>query len=379
MNNIKNLYHKLCKSETEKNFVLIYILTYGSNLNMGSNISILTARVIRDEKWRKYTQNIFNFYPLVDKKNLLPFIKKQIIKVYTYINKFDTGIGLRLFLHRGKYDVLISNTIKQAMVFSFLCMIFGKKKNIHILNEIYFHDPVCFKHKLRPAIFKLFAKNVDFFRTSSKKEIINYSKLLNIDKNRFWFLHLSTPVLEPEIVTTDENYILSAGKQYRDYETLVSAIKGTNLKLIIVSDPDSMRNVKTCGEIKVYKNIPKNRYLELLRKSSFVVVPLNNDFSSCGQISILEGMSYGKPVITTKVAATIDYIRDGESGLFYEMGNSEDLKNKILMLNTNKELQKKLVEEAFNSVLVSFTQHIFVERYLDFIQSIFHSHKKQHR
>ena len=128
-----------------------------------------------------------------------------------------------------------------------------------------------------------------------------------------------------------------------------------------------MKEIDTCDEVTVYYNISKEEYLSLLVKSKFVVVPLRNDFSSCGQVSILEAMSLGKPVIVAKVAGSIDYIEDGRSGLFYEKGNYMDLRKKIILLSENRELRTALAEEALSEIKNTYNHEVFSTRYYHFI------------
>lgn len=335
---------------------------------MDEKISIISARYIKDKKWEENVKCIYELIPFDGKTNIPLFISTFINKTIQYLNKYKIFIGIRLFFNRSKFNVIISNSIEQAITFSFLTMIFGKRKIIHILNELYFQAPLSFRNKIRPWIFKCFINQINYIRVSSLNEIDNYSRILNLQKNKFWFLHYPTPVIYPRFSNEDEGYILSAGKQYRDYATLVKALNGTGLKTIIISDYKSMNKVKPCDEIFVYYNISKNKYLELLRKAKMVVIPLNNDFCSCGQIALLEAMSYGKSVITAKVTGTKDYIEDYNTGLFYEMGNPIDLKNKILKLYENDDLRYKLSNNAFDFVKTNFTYNIFAEKYLQFIE-----------
>jgi glycosyltransferase involved in cell wall biosynthesis len=92
-----------------------------------------------------------------------------------------------------------------------------------------------------------------------------------------------------------------------------------------------------------------------LKRAHFVVIPLRKTFRSVGVSAILEAMALGKAIITAKVSGTIDYIRTGIGGLFYEPGNSSDLKSKILKLSNDPDFRKRLgkagqalVKKGFN-------------------------------
>jgi glycosyltransferase involved in cell wall biosynthesis len=328
---------------------------------------ILTTKWIIKNDWVNNTINIYEFC-FIQKNEWLPaFIKKVISISFDFINRFDIVIGARLFINRKKFDVIISSCAGQALTYSLLGLLFRKNKKLHFLNEIYLHEPLTFKNKIRPFIYRYFFRNVDFIRVSSSKEIINYSNLLNFDQNRFWFNPWPSHISNPGIINNEEGYIFSAGKQYRDYSTLIKAIKGTGYKLIIVSDRNSMKYVENCDELTVFYDIPKEEYFNLLLKSKIVIVPLKNDFSSCGQVALLEAMSYGKPIIVTKVTGSADYIEDGKSGLFYEKGNYSDLRKKIVLLIENKELRNTLSQQVMIAIKKVYNFDMYKLRYSQFI------------
>ena len=70
-------------------------------------------------------------------------------------------------------------------------------------------------------------------------------------------------------------------------------------------------------------------------------------------------MSLGKAVITSKVSGTIDYIRTGIDGLFYEPGNSCDLKSKILKLSNDSNFRKSLGKAGQALVMKGFNKQSY--------------------
>lgn len=288
-------------------------------------------------------------------------------KFYGICNRSQVLTGARLFFNRRNFDVIISGYITQALTYSLLGMIFPSGRKLHLLNEIYLNEPSSFKRKIRPFLYRLLLKNVDFIRVSARKEISNYSMALKISEDRFWFNPWPSFVADPEVKSSNGDFILAAGKQFRDYATLINAIRGTGCRLIIVSDRKSMEGLETSQEVEVVYNISKQEYFNLLINSRFVVVPLSNDFGSCGQIAILEAMSYGKPVVTARVTGSMDYIEDGISGLFYEKGNYQELREKILYLDRNPELREAVAAESVARIKEFFTQETFSHNYRNFI------------
>ena len=95
-------------------------------------------------------------------------------------------------------------------------------------------------------------------------------------------------------------------------------------------------------EFTGYKTGGKLR--DLVRRASFVVVP-----SECNEncsMSVLEAMAYGKPIIGSRIGGIPEQIVDGETGLLFEMGNIEELAEKMSFLVEDAKLRKEMGKAA---------------------------------
>ena len=61
---------------------------------------------------------------------------------------------------------------------------------------------------------------------------------------------------------------------------------------------------------------------------------------------LLEAMSYGLPVVSTKVSGAEDLIEDGKSGFLVPVGDVKKLEEAILKLATDCDLRKRMGEAA---------------------------------
>jgi glycosyltransferase involved in cell wall biosynthesis len=141
--------------------------------------------------------------------------------------------------------------------------------------------------------------------------------------------------------------------------TLIEASKGLDVEVKIIGDGplrnslifrvknEKIKNVKFLG----YK-IGGELHREL-RKSMFAVLP-----SECYENnprSVMEAFALGKPVIGSRIGGIPELVRDGETGLTFEPGNVENLREKIKYLkeNPNKITEmgknaRRFVEENLN-------------------------------
>ena len=141
--------------------------------------------------------------------------------------------------------------------------------------------------------------------------------------------------------------------------TLVDSVKGLNVELHIIGDGEIKD--KLARKLKDEK-ISNVRLLGYLRGKSlrenignclFIVVP-----SECYEnnpLSILEAFALGKPVVGSRIGGIPELTIDGKTGYTFELGNVEDLREKILILlrDANKAIEmgknaRKFVEENNN-------------------------------
>jgi glycosyltransferase involved in cell wall biosynthesis len=101
----------------------------------------------------------------------------------------------------------------------------------------------------------------------------------------------------------------------------------------------------------------------LLRKFDVLLLPSiwPEPFSR----AVLEGMISGSVVIATRTGGTPEIVLDGENGLLFTPGNSEDLAQKIARLVDDPELRRKLAEAGKQTIMERFT----IARMMDDIES----------
>lgn len=261
--------------------------------------------------------------------------------------------GAFLFYYSKYYDAVVTTGHRPALSFAFFNN-FLKTKRVHVIKEFYI-DEKSTSTRWKSYFFRSVFKNVRLIITSCTGETLYLRNWLKLPIHCFKFMPWPSniPVLEDNDL--DSGYVFAAGRSLRDWVTFFDAISGTGLKSVVVATKIDISKLTIPQEVALYCDIPHEEYLELLKRARFVVIPLRKTFRSVGASAILEAMALGKAIITPKVSGTIDYIRTGIDGLFYEPGNSSDLKSKILKLSNDSDLRKKigkagqaLVKKGFN-------------------------------
>ncbi len=195
---------------------------------------------------------------------------------------------------------------------------------------------------------------VDIFITPS--EFLR-NKLIEYGINRDKIVCINNFIdLDPGKEKADDvgDYYLYVGRLTREkgIKTLIdAAIKADTGKLMIVGDGDLkdelISYVKEKGgdaEIEFLGLRSHEEVIGLIKNCKFVVLP-----SECYEnfpYAVLESFACGKAVIGSRIGGIPELVRDNETGLTFEPGNSYDLSSKIKYLNDNPDNSLKMGENA---------------------------------
>jgi glycosyltransferase involved in cell wall biosynthesis len=93
--------------------------------------------------------------------------------------------------------------------------------------------------------------------------------------------------------------------------------------------------------------------LQLCKESSIFIFP--SDWYEGFPLSLLEAMATGRAIVASDLGPRSETIVDGETGLLFEAGNSEDLRRKVLQLIENPGLYQHLGTSARRAFLEAYT------------------------
>ncbi|MGI4788616.1 MAG: glycosyltransferase family 4 protein [Janthinobacterium lividum] len=169
-------------------------------------------------------------------------------------------------------------------------------------------------------------------------------------------------------VAVNANQICSAGLEWRDYPTLIEAVRSMpdlSVKLAAAS-PWSKHEDQTSGR-ELPPNVEARRYSyaelrDLYAASSFVVVPIRETDFQAGVTTILEAMAMGKAVIATRTTGQTDVIVDGENGLCVAPGDVAGWQEAIRRLRGDPVLRAKLGMNARRWIEENATLELWAHR-----------------
>ena len=101
--------------------------------------------------------------------------------------------------------------------------------------------------------------------------------------------------------------------------------------------------------------------MKLLGESDIFVLPSRRVEGF--PMSIVEAMLAQVPVIGSNMGGIPEGIEDGVTGIIYESGNVDQLKNAILKLSEDEELRNVMGKKAFEKAKKEFTLDVMLDKY----------------
>jgi glycosyltransferase involved in cell wall biosynthesis len=144
--------------------------------------------------------------------------------------------------------------------------------------------------------------------------------------------------------------IVSAGREHRDYQTLVAALPGGATLTVAdhsIFTPDATRRDPEVWPATVRRvALDAVRLRELYFQAEVVVVPVIESSMPAGITTLLEAMSMGKAVVVTETAELRGVVQHGETGLVVKPGDVAGMRAAIESFLSSPERRRALGARA---------------------------------
>jgi glycosyltransferase involved in cell wall biosynthesis len=224
--------------------------------------------------------------------------------------------ALALLRRSGPCDVVLTMGARESLAYGLLAAVLGRPSK-QIMTEVFIDDckPWCPLWQLKTMAFRWIAARSFGILTNSSPEMEAIGRRFRVSSAKLRFVPLNTTIAEPRPSDRNEGYILAAGRSLRDYRTLLDAAPRIHTPIRVVCGQRDLAGSPLPANVSLVREAARNEYLRLLEGATIVVVPLLPAERATGQVVVLEALSLGKPVVATRAAGTVDYVRDGENGL----------------------------------------------------------------
>lgn len=262
-------------------------------------------------------------------------------------------------------DAFVCSTLRNAMALGLYKRISGSRRPRIVLTEMRLDEQRAgIRWRLKVALQRFAFAAVDLMCVSAKGEARAYADRLRLPIERFQFVPWHTNVLSPRHYEAKGRYAFAAGRTGRDWRTLAAAVRGLDVDVKVVCTRRDAEATAFPPNVAVLTDVPYSMYRTLLEDAAVVVIPLEPHVYSSGQVVILEAMALGKPVITTRVVGSEDYIDEGVDGLLVDPGDATQLREALVGIVRDTDRRHAIGSAALQRVLGQHTLEGYAARVL---------------
>lgn len=277
-----------------------------------------------------------------------------------------------LLISKSYPDTVVVGSHIEALVFGlFRALLLRKKPDIVLLGFILTARQNSLINKMRHVYFGFVFSIVDKAICHSTLEVERYTRLFSNSRAaraKFVFIPYGLHISGREVQVQTEKallgkrpYILTAGRSGRDYATLFKAIEAFDIDLHVVCDSDkALAGLTIPSNVSVLRECYDGAYVNELRNSLFVVIPLGVNDISAGQMVLIQAMAFAKPTIITRTATVEEYVTEGEQSLLVSQGSVSELRSAINKLLIDRELTNRLASNAIATFESNFSMKAYV-------------------
>ena len=277
--------------------------------------------------------------------SLIPFLFVNKIKKPLVLNVHGSDI-----MSKSLFNKILQKTLYRII----------KKSELIIVPSNYFKNLVSNKFKIKSEkifIYPSGGVNTKIFKPVNKKNnyIFTIGFVSRIDKGKGWDILL--------------NAIYLLYKSNYKFRVIIIG-SGSQEKLLF----EKIHTLELNSVVKYLGSIPHNKLVNYFNMMDVFVFPTILP-ESLGLVG-LEAMACGVPVIGSKIGGLQDYIINNKNGFFFEPGNAEDLKEKLIYSIENRDLLNEMGKNArftslkYDSNFVSKQLKIKLERIINATQKI---------
>jgi len=297
----------------------------------GFGVSVITYSSAKDKKYDFPVVRISKKYP--------------ILKYFLYL--------FNLLKLAKKCDVVYAQNVTSAGLPALLAAkLFKKRLALKIVGDAAWEQRKPYLKKIQECVAK-HAHQIIVPSLFLKKIIMGWG----VSENKIEIIYNAPEAVSQLTISKDEakekigisgDIILSIGRlvPWKGFADLIAILPdllktNPNFRLVIVGQ--GKEKLKSGNRVKLVGPVPHSQ-IPLYFQAADVFV-LSSGYEGLSHV-ILEAMQLGVPVIASREGGNPELIEDNFNGLLVEYSNQEQLKQAILRLWQNKELQEKFIQNS---------------------------------
>ena len=238
-------------------------------------------------------------------------------------------------------------------------------------------------HLLTSGKKRLIARRTGFLRRTDVTLVFSRDQQrflredMGLDEQQVQFIwdKVDHRFFSPGPPTKGDGYVLSVGREQRDYDTLIEALRPLKVPSVIVPGSTwSHRGAATPSvpdHVEIREGLTYPSLRDLYRGARMVVVPVRRGTRyAAGVNGILEGMACARPVVATDTPGLSGYVEDGVNGRQVAAGDPAALRSVIEELWEDRFAKKRLARVGRETVVRERTVDHFADRIAGLIDTL---------
>jgi len=250
---------------------------------------------------------------------------------------------------RAPYDLVVAWESGVGVPFALFKRLAGKRLPPFLLLAF---NPGDVPSVWSPLI-KAGLENVDHLTVLTHVEADDYERRYHIPAQKISVCPLPAYDIRQEVLqllsssgVCPQPFIHASGISSRDYGTLIKAVEGLAVEVIIHGRGYNFKGLTIPPNVEIGDLATREEFHRLVASASFEVVPLQRQLRPAGSSQVVFSMMMGKPVIVTGNASMRDLVVHGQTGLLVEPQNVESMRQAIVLLLENPELVVSMGQAA---------------------------------
>lgn len=234
---------------------------------------------------------------------------------------------------------IISSDVEVLTFATIRALPFAAKPRLVLAPFIFTQRKSAFINRARLFYYRFVMRKVSCAICHSSLEVERYRKVFAGCGTEFVFVPWGTYVPSPAEISAEPApprpeielpRIVTAGRSGRDYPTLVAAVGRLPCKLtIICNEQSALGGIAASEQVEILTNVFGADYLSHLFRADIVVVPLQVDDISAGQMVLIQAMAYGRPLVVTDTPTITDYLINNDTALLVPRGDAHAMEAAI--------------------------------------------------
>jgi len=274
--------------------------------------------------------------------------------------------------------IVAQSPLAEGLVGSILKKIFKKELIIEVHGDWEARYP-SFK-KILSILARFSLRNADKVRAISS---FTLEKARRLSPHKPYFVFPTFTDIDDFLKEEDAsfgNFILFVGnlQEVKGINVLIEAFAKISpdfpdFRLILIGDGPEKENLKSqISNLKIEDKMEFRGQLSLeetrniMKKCYCLVLPSRSE--GLGRV-LIEAMALGKSVIGSNVGGIPDLVQDGQNGFLFEVGNIEQLAEKLKTLLSNKTLALEMGKRGREFVQDKFSNEKYISNYFQMIRA----------